>query len=336
MSALPWVMIGKRLLATIPILLGVTFLVVASTELIPGSPAEKLSARGTMSAEQIREIEHLYGWDQPLPIRFLRYVGNVTRGDLGVSIHSKRAIAEEILEKVPATLELTAAAMLLAVILGVSIGVIAALRPFTLIDYGSMIVALIGISFPVFWLGLIMQIAIFPSTQRIDFEFEVQTVTGLYLIDTAFWGEPGAFLSSLKHLILPATALCTIPLAVIARMTRASMMEVLTKDYVRTARAKGLASQVVVVKHALRNALIPVVTIAGIQFASLLGGAVLTETVFQWPGLGKYIYTAAFNEDLPALQGAVLFVALVFTVINLAVDVSYGLIDPRIRSGGGE
>lgn len=327
--------IGRRLVSTVPILLGVIFLVVAATDLIPGSPADRLSTRGAMSPEQIKAIEARYGWDQPLPIRYVRYVGSVVQGDLGESIHSRKPVARELLEKVPATIELTFTAMFLALVIGVAIGVAAALWPFSWVDYSSMAAALIGISFPVFWLGLILQILIFASVQRIGLSYVVDEHTGFYLIDTLIWGESGSFIDALKHLALPASALATIPLAVIARMTRASMMEVLSQDYVRTAKAKGLSLGVVVVKHALRNALIPIVTVSGLQFAGLLGGAVLTESVFQWPGLGSYIYQAAFNEDLPALQGSVLFVAVVFTLLNLLVDISYGIIDPRIRVGGG-
>jgi peptide/nickel transport system permease protein len=330
-ARLPVVYILQRLLATIPILLGVVFLVVAATDLIPGSPADRLSSKGGLSSEQIKAIERENGWDLPLHIRYFTYLKNViVDGDLGESIKRGTPVTQDLTQCIPATMELTVTAMILALILGVSMGVIAALKPFSIVDYGTMFVALCGISFPVFWLGIILQILIFPSSARVGALFDVDVVTGFYLIDTLFWGAQGSFISAVKHLVLPASALATIPLAVIARMTRASMMEVLTKDYVRTAKAKGLPHTVVVIKHALRNALIPVVTITGLQFASLLGGAVLTETVFQWPGLGDYIYQAAFYEDLPALQGSVLFVAVVFTLLNLIVDISYGFIDPRI------
>lgn len=332
--AIPWVYIGRRLLAAIPILLGVIFLIVAATDLIPGSPADRLSSRGAMDAEQIKAIEKANGWDLPLYQRYFQYLGNLARGDLGKSILTDAEVSDELRNKVPATVELTLVAMLIALVMGMSIGVVAALKPFSIFDYGSMFVALCGISFPVFWLGIVLQLLIFPSADRISVQYLIEGPTGFFLIDTLFVEDEGAFLSACKYIILPATALSTIPMAVIARMTRASMMEVLTKDFIRTAKAKGLSQWTVVVKHGLRNALIPVVTIAGLQFASLLGGAVLTESVFQWPGLGHYIYQAALNEDLPALQGAVLFVAVVFTLLNLAVDISYGLIDPRIRVDG--
>lgn len=334
---IPWTTIGKRILAVIPILLGVTFLVVLATDLIPGSPAESLSSKGAFSPEQIAEIEARLGWDDPLIVRYVRYVGNVfLRFDFGESFFDNRPVGQALIEKVPATAELTLAAMAIALVLGVTIGIIAALRPFTAIDTASMVIALCGVSFPVFWLGLILQITFFPSIQRMPLGVDTTEFhwTGFYLIDTLVYGNPGDFGLAVKHLILPASALATIPLAIIARMTRASMMEVLSKDYIRTAKAKGLAGRVVVIKHALRNALIPVVTVAGLQLASLLGGAVLTETVFEWPGLGQYIYVAATKKDLPALQGSVLFVAMIFTMINLAVDLSYSLIDPRIRREG--
>jgi ABC-type dipeptide/oligopeptide/nickel transport system permease component len=332
---LPWVYIGQRLVSVIPILLGVTFLVVAATDLIPGSPAEALSSRGAFSQEQIAEIEAELGWDKPLAVRYFSYLERVVlHGDLGRSFRDRsRDIRTDLLSKVPATAELTLSAMLIAMVLGISIGIAAALKPASLIDYGSMMVALLGISFPVFWLGLMLQILIFPAVQRLPFSADIDPVTGFFVIDTLLYGEPGTFLSCLKHLALPATALSTIPMAIIARMTRASMLEAMSQDYVRTARAKGLSNHAIVLKHGLRNALIPIVTVAGLQLAALLGGAVLTETVFQWPGLGFYIFEAAITKDLPALQGAVLFIAVVFTLLNLCVDISYGVIDPRIRVG---
>lgn len=330
---LPWLTIGKRLLAMIPILLGVSLLIIAATDFIPGSAADRLSTRGAMSREQIAAIEKEYGWDQPLPVRYGRFLKKlVTRGDLGRSVKTDQPVLRELIARVPATAELTLAAMAIALFFGLIIGIVAALKPASGWDYGSMFVALCGISFPVFWLGVMLQIAVHPYSGRVGALFSIKPRTGFMLIDAALCPEEGALISALAHLMLPALALATIPLAVIARMTRAAMLEVLAQDYIRTARAKGLGSWAVVVRHGLRNALIPVVTVAGLQLASLLGGAILTESVFDWPGLGKYIYEAAFNEDIPALQGAVMFVAAVFTLINLGVDVSYNFIDPRIRA----
>ena len=336
MPQIPYVYIGKRILATIPILLGVTFLVIGAAEFIPGSRAERLSSKGALSQEQIAAIEKKYGWDKPFHERYLIYLKKVTLdGDWGQSSKTGQLVSDQLVKKIPATMELTIVAMILASFFGVIIGVVAALKPFSWIDYASMVGALTGISFPVFWLGIMLQLMIYPYSGRLPFELAAtfEPVTNFYLIDTLFWGPEGSFIAALKHIALPAMALATIPLAVIARMTRASMMEVLTKDYVRTATAKGLARHIVIIKHALKNALIPIVTIAGLQLAALLGGAVLTESVFDWPGLGKYIVESAVAKDVVALQGAVLFVAVIFTLMNLLVDVSYGFIDPRIRVG---
>lgn len=331
---LSWIYIFKRLLATIPIILAVSFLVFGACALIPGTEADLVSARGVLSEEDIKAIEKELKLDQAFLIRYGSYLFQAVRyGDLGRSFKSDERVAEALIQRTPATLELTAAAMAMALVVGMLIGMIAALKAFTFLDYGSMFLALAGLSIPVFWLAMMLQIQFEATTGRIGSAFFIDESTGLYLIDTLFSDQPGAFWSALRHLILPALALSTIPLAVIARMTRAAMLEVLAQDYVRTAWAKGLPGRVVVIKHALRNALIPVVTIAGLQFASLLGGAVLTESVFAWPGLGTYIYQAASNQDTQALQGGVIYLAVVFTVINLAVDVSYSLIDPRIRVG---
>jgi peptide/nickel transport system permease protein len=243
-------------------------------------------------------------------------------------------VTEELREKFPATIELALAATAIATALGLVLGVGAAVRPRGLIDGATSVVALTGISIPVFWLGLLLQIAIAPLTGRdeaADMLEPEQVRTGLLLIDTALAGNWEYFGHALQHLALPAIALSTVPLATIARMTRASMLEALSQDFVRTAKAKGLSASAVVLKHALRNALIPIVTASGLHLAALLGGAVLTESVFSWPGIGSYIYESATKKDLPALQGAVLVVAVVYVVLNLIVDVSYGLIDPRVR-----
>lgn len=326
--------IFRRVLQAIPILLGVSFLIVWSAHLIPGSPGESfVGEKG--SPQKIRELNESVGWYDALPVQWGRYVARVARGDLGVSFSSKRAIGDELLERVPATMELALAAMGIALAIGLPAGVIAAVAarrgPWQAVDHVLTAAALVGISLPVFWLGLLLQIYVYPAQQRVAFATDLRPITNFYLVDALLARDGAAFVDVLRHLALPAIALGTIPLAVIARMTRSSMLAVLSQDFVRTARAKGLAPARVVVRHALRNALVPVVTVAGLQMAALLGGAVLTESVFQWPGLGTYIVRAAQKKDLPALQGAVLVVAAIFVGANLAVDLAYAWLDPRIR-----
>jgi peptide/nickel transport system permease protein len=324
----------RRALQAIPILLGVSFLIVWSAHLVPGSPGESfVGEKG--SPAKIRELNETVGWYDPLPLQWGRYVARVARGDLGTSFGSKRPVGEELRERVPATMELALAAMLFAVALGVPAGVIGAVsargRGARALDHVLTAMALVGISLPVFWLGLLLQIYVYPAQQRLASATDLAPVTGFYLVDALLARDGAAFLDVLRHLALPALALGTIPLAVIARMTREAMLGALAQDFVRTARAKGVAPARVVVRHALRNALVPVVTVAGLQMAALLGGAVLTESVFQWPGLGTYIVRAAQKKDLPALQGAVLVVAGIFVATNLAVDLAYAWLDPRIR-----
>ncbi len=320
--------IARRLLESIPVLLGVTLLIVAATKLVPGSPGAMKGQKQTK--EQIAAIDQKYGYDRPIAVQYARYLGKVTRGDLGECWLHERPVATELGERFPATIELACAAMLIATVLGIGLGIVAALRPRSFIDYAIMGTALTGISLPIFWLGVLLQIP-FPILQRVDLEFIVEERTHFFLIDSLLAKDLDLFLNVVKHLSLPAFALATIPLATIARLTRGSLLETLKQDYVRTAKAKGLPARTVVMKHALRNALIPIVTALGLQLAALLGGAVLTETVFQWPGVGSYVVEAATNKDLPALQGAVLVVSVVYVLANLIVDVSYGLIDPRVR-----
>ena len=266
-----------------------------------------------------------------------RYLGGVARGDMGRSFATRRAVIDELKERVPATIELALAAMAIAIFLGLPAGVLAALaarrRPWGIVDHLLNAGALAGISMPVFWLGLLLQIYVAPVQQRTSFDINVHAVTGLYLVQHAARARRRGLRRCLRHLALPAIALGTIPLAVVSRMTRAAMLETLGQDFVRTARARGLGPVRVAVRHALRNALIPIVTVIGLQGAALLGGAVLTESVFQWPGLGTYIVAAAQKKDLPALQGAVLITATVFVLANLLVDLAYARLDPRIRLG---
>ena len=319
----------KRLVATLPVLLGVTFLIVAATKLIPGSPGAMRGQK--LTRDEIAAIDKKFGYDRPLVVQYVSYLGRVVQGDLGDSWTRSTPVWDELKEKFPATIELAFTAMVLATILGVAFGVLAALRPRGFVDWAVMTTALVGLSMPIFWLGVLLQRQ-FAISQRLDLAtIPPDGSTGFYVIDAIRAHDGALLLEVLQHLALPALALATIPLATIARLTRASLLEVLQQDYVRTARAKGLAPHTVVLKHALRNALIPIVTAFGLQLAALLGGAVLTETVFSWPGVGSYIVEAAISKDLPALQGAVLVVSLVYVLANLLVDISYGFIDPRVR-----
>jgi dipeptide transport system permease protein len=278
------------------------------------------------------------GLDQPLPVQYADYVGKLLQGDLGQSLVSREPVSKEFAALFPATVELATAALVFAVGLGLLLGVSAGLRRGSLLDQGVMGLATVGYSMPVFWWGLIMYFSVglgwTPVSGRIGIEFDPERVTGFMLVDAWLSGEEGAFKSALMHLVLPALVLGTSTLAVVARMTRSSMLEVLREDYVRTARAKGLSPTRVVVVHALRNALIPVLTVVGLQTGSLLAGAVLTETIFSWPGIGKWLIDSIARRDYPVVQAGILISALTFIGVNLIVDVLYGVVNPRIRGGG--
>src|SRR5476649_1054603 len=279
------------------------------------------------------------GLNKPLYAQYLDYIGKLAHGDLGESLRTRTSVWTEFSSLFPATLELSMAALLFAGILGLLAGVIAALKRGSLFDHGVMGISLAGYSMPIFWWGLIL-IMFFsvtlgwtPVSGRIDLLYDIEPRTGFMLIDTLLSDQPDAFWDALHHLILPAIVLGTIPLAVIARMTRSSMLEVLSEDYVRTARAKGLSPLRVVGLHALRNALLPVVTVVGLSISALLSGAVLTETIFSWPGIGKWLIESISRRDYPALQGGIMLVSLVVIVVNLLVDLAYGAINPRIQIG---
>ncbi|MGE5507855.1 MAG: ABC transporter permease [Chitinophagales bacterium] len=328
--------ITRRLLLAIPTLLGVSLLVFLFLHLIPGDPAQALLGERA-SAESLAEVRHAMGLDQPIYVQYLRFMGQALHGDLGKSLISNMKVSEDLWSHFPATIELSLAAMLAAVLVGVPAGILAATRRNSPFDHGSMVVVLFGVSMPVFWLGL-MLIWLFslvlgwlPMSGRIDVAIDFTPVTNFYVLDALLARNWPALWNVLGHLVLPAVALGTIPMAIIARMTRSAMLEVLSQDYVRTAWSKGLAERVVVVRHALKNALIPVVTVVGLQFGMLLSGAVMTETIFAWPGIGKLTYEAIMNRDFPVLQGALLLVATAFVVINLLVDVVYAYLDPRIH-----
>ena len=316
---------------------GVTVLAFGLIHLLPGDPVEMMFGERGIDPQQHAALMAQLGLDRPLLAQYGAYVGRVLQGDLGRSLVTHESVLTEFRTLFPATVELAVAAMLVAVALGLPAGIIAAVRRGTATDYGVMGAALAGYSMPVFWWAILLillfsvTLGITPVSSRLDVAYYIEPVTGFMLVDSWLSGEPGAFRSALSHLVLPAIALGTIPMAVIARMTRSSMLEVLGEDYVRTARAKGLGPGRVVGLHALRNALIPVITIIGLQVGSLFGGAVLTETIFAWPGVGKWLIESVNRRDYPVLQGGMLLVAAIIVGVNLLVDLVSGFVNPRIR-----
>ncbi len=286
--------------------------------------------------ERIREE---FGLNKPLYEQYLTYMGKVLRGDLGRSVFNKRYVTDELRARFPATLELSACALFVAMIVGLPAGIISATKRNSIFDNAAMVGSLLGISMPIFWLGLMLnwffavRLGWLPSVTRLDSGIELHRITNLIIVDSLLTGNAEALLNGIKHLILPSVALGTIPMAIIARMTRSAMLEVLEQDYVRTARAKGLAERVVILRHALKNALLPVITILGLQVGLLLSGAVLTETIFAWPGIGRWLYLSILARDYPIVQGMALFITFLFLMVNLLVDLSYALVDPRIRYG---
>ena len=328
----------KRLALTIPTFIALMFITFVMIRLVPGDPIEVRRGERGISPERLAELRHEMGLDQPIWRQFLDYANALLHGDFGTSIVSKSPVLHEFLTLFPATVELTATAMLFAVVLGVPAGVIAASRRGGIYDQSLMGLALTGYSMPIFWGGLILvlvmsnTLGLTPVSGRVDLvNYYYDPVTGFMLIDSLLSDQPGAFWDAVRHLILPMIVLGTVPLAVIARMTRSSMLEVLEEDYVRTARAKGLSWTRIVGVHALRNALIPVVTVIGLQVGGLLAGAVLTETIFSWPGVGKWLIESINRRDYPALQGGIMLIATIVILVNLLVDMLYGLINPRIR-----
>ena len=325
----------RRLALILPTFLGVTLLGFVLVHAIPGDPVEVRVGERGISAERLAYFRHELGLDQPMWKQFLDYEAQLLRGDLGKSTVTQERVWTEFRTFFPATLELAACAMAFAVLLGLPMGVIAAVRRGTALDYGLIGVSIAGHSMPIFWWGL-MAVLVFsvglgwtPVAGRIDDLYYIEPQTGFLLIDS--WSEPGAFRSAVRHLILPAIVLGTVPLATIARMTRSAMLEVLNEDYVRTARAKGLGPGRVVVVHALRNALIPVVTVLGLQVGTLLGGAILTETIFAWPGVGHWLVESVQRRDYNVLQGGTLIIAALVMLVNLGVDALYRVLNPRLR-----
>ncbi|MGG0657332.1 ABC transporter permease [Rummeliibacillus pycnus] len=328
--------IGRRLLQLIPVLLGMTFIVFLIIRAIPGDPAQVILGQQA-TKEAVAALRASLGLDNPWYVQYFHYLGDLITGDLGESMRTKIPVASELWPYLAATLELSLCAIILAVIIGVNAGIISAWFQNSWFDYLAMVIALIGVSMPIFWLGLMeqwvfgIQLDWLPTSGREDARNPINPITYLYVIDTILQGRFDQLTVVLQHLILPALALATIPMAIIARMTRSSMLEVLRSDYVRTARAKGQKMFWVVYKHALKNAIIPVLTVIGLQMGLLLGGAILTETIFSWPGIGRYIYDAIGFRDYPVIQSGILVIAFIFIMINLIVDILYSLIDPRIK-----
>lgn len=328
--------IVRRLIESLPVIFGVSVLVFGLVRLIPGDPATVLlGERATEESAAI--IRERLGLNRSLPEQYIIWVGNLIQGDFGTTIRGNIPIATELQRRFPATIELALAALFTAAVLGVPIGIISALRRNSPIDTMSMFGALFGVSIPVFVLGLLLiflfgvQLKWLPFVGRLSSGVQIEVVTGIYLIDTLIKGNWTAFADTVSHLILPMITLMTIPLAIIARITRSTMLEVLNQDYIRTAYAKGLHPSTVINVHALRNALLPVVTVIGLQLGSLLSGAVLTETIFAWPGIGKWLFDNIIARDYPIIQSVTLLIALVYITVNLIVDVVYVLIDPRVR-----
>ncbi len=328
--------ITKRLLMLIPVLLGTSIIVFSLIHLTPGDPARTMAGEHA-SEETLQRIREKYGLDKPLYVQYFIWLKDALKGDLGKSIVSHESVIKEIFDRFPNTFELTLVAMLFAVTIGVFAGIISASKQYSILDYTVMGVAIFGVSMPIFWLGIMLMMIFgvylrwFPIGGRISMMVSIKRITGFYMIDSIITGNMEALLSTLHHLVLPSIALGTIPMATIARVTRSSMLEVLRQDFIRTERAKGLPERLVIYKHAVRNALIPVVTVIGLNFGLLLAGAILTETVFSWPGIGRYIINAVKMRDYPAVQGCVLFFAFLFVIVNLLTDILYIYIDPRIR-----
>jgi len=352
----------RRVLLLVPVLLGISIVTFAMLRLIPGDPAQiMLGEHATPDA--IARIRARMGLDQPLPVQYVRYLGDVLRLDLGRSIKTNRPVTQEIAQRFPATVELTLGAMLVACLIGIPAGILAAYKHNSGFDLATMVGALIGVSMPVFWLGLMLayifgfKLRVLPPSARLTVGVPLVSLpeawglkgafaatpwgarivsflnfmSGFYILTSILTGNWPALKDVLSHLVLPSLALGSIPMAIVARMTRSSMLEILNQDYIRTARAKGLRERAVLLRHALKNGFLPIITVIGLQLGFLLGGAILTETIFSWPGLGRLVVDRILARDYPAVQGSVLMIAFMFVVVNLLVDVSYAYLDPRIH-----
>ncbi len=327
----------SKLLYLIPTVFGITLVAFSFIRLLPGDPVLLMAGERGVSPERYAEITAQLGYDKPIWQQYLSYLNQLAHGDLGNSLVTKKPVLAEFLTLFPATVELGLVAIIIATLIGVPVGVIAAIKRGSWFDQISMTGALVGFSMPIFWWGLLLIILFSgilqwtPVSGRISLMYFFPPVTGFMLIDSLLSGQKGAFLSAISHLILPAVVLATIPLAVIARQTRSAMLEVMGEDYVRTARAKGLSPTRVIGVHALRNAMIPVITTIGLQIGVLLAGAILTETIFSWPGIGEWMIDSISRRDCPVVQSGLLLIAGIVMIVNLLVDLTYGLINPRIR-----
>ncbi len=332
-------LIIRRLLLMIPMLIGITLLLFIVTHLVPSNPlAVILPEKSLSDPEIVRAATVRWGLDKPLYVQYWVYLKNLVQGDMGTSFKTKNPVTYDLIQFLPATIELALASFVFAIVVGLPLGIISALKSGSLADQATRVIALLGASMPPFWSGLIVlfifyfKLRWFPGPGRIDARMTAPPqVTGFFLVDSLVSKDISAFLSSVTHLILPAIILGWFTLAIIARITRSSMLEVMKMDYIRTARAKGMTEYAIVVGHALKNAMIPLVTIMGLAFAGLMSGAIMTETIFSWPGIGRYAVMAATNLDLPAIMGVTLLIAVIFMFINLGVDILYTVIDPRIR-----
>lgn len=320
----------------IPVLIGMSLITFSIIHLIPGNPAQTILGEQA-TPQAIEQLEEQLGLNEPYFVQYGNYMMGLAQGDLGTSLRTKGEISSEIWPFLAATIELTIFAMVFAIIVGVNAGIISAWKQNSIFDYASMLIALVGVSMPIFWLGLMEQwifaqeLGWLPAFGRGNPRDPVETVTHFYLVDSMINGRPDQIWTSFKHLILPGVALGTIPMAIIARMTRSSMLEVLRSDYIRTIEAKGARDLSVVYRHGFKNAVIPVLTVVGLQTGTLLGGAILTETIFSWPGVGRYVYEAIGNRDYPVIQSGIIVIATMFVFINLIVDLLYSYIDPRIK-----
>jgi peptide/nickel transport system permease protein len=328
--------IARRLIILMPVLLGVSAAAFLLIHLLPGNPAIAYLGEHA-SPDSIARVEHEFGLDRPLPVQYVVYLWAAVRGDFGDSLDSHRPVIAEFMPRFPATIELMLGAITVAVIAGIPIGLLSASRPNSAMDRFGMGIALLGVSFPVFWLGL-MLVYVFsvyfhalPTAGQLGVSTQLATITRIDVLDGLLTANWSAAWDAARHLVLPSITLSTIPMAIIARMTRASMLDALHQDYIRTARAKGLAARAVVIDHGLRNALLPIVTVIGLQVGSLLTGAILTETIFSWPGVGRFMYDSIQFRDYPVILAGILLFSLVFVLVNLLVDVLYAFLDPRIR-----
>jgi len=328
--------IGRRVIALIPILLGVSAAAFLLIHLLPGDPATVYLGEHA-SPESIARVQHEFGLDQPLPVQYGVYLWHAIRGDFGNSLETHRQVIVEFWPRFPATIELSLGAITVALLVGIPIGLLSAAKPNSIFDRAGMAIALAGVSLPVFWLGL-MLVYVFsvyfhslPTSGQIGIDYSLHTVTRIDVLDGLLTGNFPAAGDALRHLILPSITLSSYSTAIIARMTRASMQDALHQDYIRTARAKGVAARAVIIGHGLRNALLPVITVIGLQVGSLLTGAILTETIFSWPGVGRFMYDSILFRDYPVILGGILLFSLVFVLVNLCVDVLYAFLDPRIR-----